>query len=73
MDPNEVVYNQYSIDSGKPVYRGDGAQRSYYDGSYPYASIDVNTIFDNGGLIKFEDQTNYTYSSADATKAYSTL
>jgi len=69
MDPSE----SYTIwDSGYINTYRDGGQKAR-----PFSNLFENTVpgsvYDRGGLIKHEDATDYTYTSADATIAYNSI
>ena len=72
MDPNEVIYMRSSSYDSDPEFR-DGGQRSMWDTGTLWGSITEGSEYDWGGLIKYEDSGNYTYSSGDATKGYNSI
>ncbi len=67
MDPNEVI----TMDSSEFTQKlKDGGQRTLADANTFWGTNTADSSRDIGGLIKYEDSGSYTYSSADATKAY---
>ncbi len=65
LDPEETIRT-----SGHSQVIKDGGQRMLYDGSVSWGSNIPQTDRDWGGLIRYEETDNYTFSSADATKGY---
>jgi hypothetical protein len=70
MDPKEVIKMK------DPFFEGefkDGGQRDLGDVEGIWGSVTEGSLRDWGGLIKFEDTDDYTYSSGDATKGYNSI
>jgi hypothetical protein len=67
MDPSDVTTSY--IGGYTNTYR-DGGQRTNPVTNTIWGKVIPNSDADWGGLTHFEDGTNYTYSSADATKGY---
>lgn len=69
MNPNETVYMAGRGYKFWTKYK-DGGGRMFSDIAGTWGDVLPNQSRDFGGLIKHEDAANYTYTSADATKAY---
>ena len=66
MDPSENI-----VDNGGHIYKDGGQRGNFSAGSWGSAVPDSSS--DWGGLIKYEDTSDYTFSSGDATKGYNSV
>ncbi len=70
MDPNEKI--SMGPNKGGQILK-DGGQRGLSDPGGVWGDVMEGGIRDWGGLIKHEDSLEFTYSCADATKAYNSI
>ncbi len=85
MDPSEKIYTSEKYYDGTQQSYKDGGQRSMSDATFSWGDMVPGPISgsssndakeqtkDIGGLIHYEDNTKFTYSAGDATKAYNSV
>ena len=71
MDPDERIYSRNAFYQSDQVFR-DGGQRSSLDSTSLWGAME-DPLREWGGLIRYEDEGAYTYTSADATKGYNSV